>query len=185
MTEPELTRLLNADADQRDADRLLTLVYSQLRAIAQQRMAAERTDHTMQATALVHEAYLKLVGERDVPWANRMHFYVAAAESMRRILIDHARSHSSAKRGGGQKRLDLAGVADLAACDSSEIVRFDEAFQRLESEAPDAAMIVRLRFWSGLSIEQAALALNLSVATVNRKWAFARAWLYRYIEADD
>lgn len=160
------------------------MVYAQLRAIAQKNMAHERSDHTLQPTALVHEAYLKLVGEREIPWANRRHFYVAAAEAMRRILIDHARSRASAKRGGGRPRLDLEGVADLATLDSSEILKFDEQFRRLEIESPDAALVVRLRFWSGLDIEQTALALGTSVSTVNRKWAFARAWLFRQMNAD-
>jgi RNA polymerase sigma factor (TIGR02999 family) len=184
LTEPELTQLLNADASARDADRLLTLVYAQLRAIAQRNMDGERSDHTLQATALVHEAYLKLVGPREIPWANRMHFYVAAAEAMRRILIDHARARGSAKRGGGAARFDLTGVADLAMAESSDIVRFDELFHRLEVESPDSAMVVRLRFWSGLSVEQTAAALGISTSSVDRKWAFARAWLFQQMNAD-
>ncbi len=156
---------------------LLPLVYDQLRAVAQRALAAERPDHTLQATALVHEAYLRLVGEREVPWVNRAHFYVAAAEAMRRILLDHARARGRVKRGGGRARLGLSDVTDLAA-NPDDIVRFDEAFRRLEDESPDAAAIVRLRFFAGLSVEQTAEALGVSTSTVDRRWAFARARLY-------
>ena len=158
---------------------LLPLVYEQLRAVAQRALVAERPDHTLDATALVHEAYLKLVGEREVPWANRAHFYAAAAEAMRRILLDHARARGRLKRGGGRARLTLADVVDLATSNPDEIMRFDEAFRRLEDEWPEVAAIVRLRFYSGLSVEQTAEALGLSTSTIDRRWAFARAWLYR------
>lgn len=156
---------------------LLPLVYDQLRAVAQRALAAERPDHTLQATALVHEAYVRLVGEREVPWVNRAHFYVAAAEAMRRILLDHGRARGRVKRGGGRARLGLSDVTDLAA-NPDDIVRFDEAFRRLEDESPEAAAIVRLRFFAGLSVEQTAEALGVSTSTVDRRWAFARARLY-------
>ena len=177
---PTLSILL--DKSQSDADRvanLLPLVYDQLRAIAQRALASERPDHTLQATALVHEVYLRLVGDRVVPWSSKAHFYVAAAEAMRRILIDHARSRGSAKRGGGRAKLSLVSVADLGASDSSEIMGFDEVFQRLESEVPEAAAVVRLRFYAGLTIGQTAEALGVSSNTVDRRWSFARAWLFR------
>jgi RNA polymerase sigma factor (TIGR02999 family) len=127
------------DESQSDDDRvarLLPLVYDQLRAVAERALAAERSDHTLQATALVHEAYLRLVGDRDVHWSSKAHFYVAAAEAMRRILIDHARSRGRVKRGSGRARLELTNVADLATADSSEILGFDAHFRRLESELP-------------------------------------------------
>ncbi len=183
MSEPSdsqtLTILLDEtkDSAQRVA-RLLPLVYDQLRAVAQRALAAERPDHTLEATALVHEAYLKLVGEREIPWASRAHFYVAAAEAMRRILLDHARARGRVKRGGGRARLTLSGVTDLAS-KPDEIVRFDDAFRRLDGESPEAAAIVRLRFFAGLSVEQTAEALGVSTSTVDRRWAFARAWLYQ------
>lgn len=158
---------------------LLPLVYDQLRAIAQKALAAERPDHSLQATALVHEAYLRLVGDRAVPWSGKAHFYVAAAEAMRRILIDHARGRARVKRGGGRSALSLSTVADLAGEDSAEILGFDEAFRRLEIEQSEAADVVRLRFYAGLSIDQTAEALGVSSNTVDRRWAFARAWLYR------
>jgi RNA polymerase sigma factor (TIGR02999 family) len=175
-----LTILLDETKDSAQrVECLLPLVYGQLRAVAQRALAAERPDHTLQATALVHEAYLKLVGEREIPWASRAHFYVAAAEAMRRILLDHARARGRVKRGGGRRaRLTLSGVTDLATS-PDDIVRFDEAFRRLEDESPEAAAIVRLRFFAGLSVAQTAEALGVSTSTVDRRWSFARAWLYQ------
>ncbi len=179
-SSPTLSILL--DESQSDSDRaanLLPLVYDQLRAVAERALSTERPDHTLQATALVHEVYLRLVGDRHLPWSNKAHFYVAAAEAMRRVLIDHARSRGRAKRGGGRVKLSLTSVADLAAGDSSEILGFDELFRRLESELPEAAAVVRLRFYAGLTIDQTAEALGVSSNTIDRRWAFARAWLFR------
>lgn len=161
------------------AERLLPLVYDHLRGIARQRMAAERADHTLQPTALVHEAYLRLVGERDLPWQNRAHFFAAAAEAMRRILLDHAKARGRFKRGGG-RRAAAASLAELAAAeDPDEILALDEAFRRLDSESPQAAAVVRLRFYGGLSVDETAAALEISPRQVDRLWAFARAWLFR------
>jgi RNA polymerase sigma factor (TIGR02999 family) len=151
-------------------------------------MSAERPDHTLQATALVHEAYARLVGRdggREVAWAGRAHFFHAAAEAMRRILIDHARARAGAARGGGRRRvpLDVADVADLAARDDPEaILALDEAVAGLEKQDPDAAAVVRLRFYAGLSVEETAQALGTSPRTVKRDWAFARAYLLRVLE---
>ncbi len=173
------------DESQSDSERvamLLPLVYDQLRAIAQRALSQERPDHTLQATALVHEAYLRLVGDRAVPWSSKAHFYVAAAEAMRRILVDHARSRGRSKRGGGRSRLTLSGVADLAQCDGVEILGFDQVFRRLDQEVPEAAAVVRLRFYAGLTIDQTAEALGVSSNTVDRRWAFARAWLFRALQ---
>jgi RNA polymerase sigma factor (TIGR02999 family) len=143
-------------------------------------MASERRDHTLSATALVHEAYLKLIGPRDQPWVSRAHFYAAAAEAMRRILLDHAKGRARIKRGGPDLRTKpIADIGELATGDPEEIVRFDEAFCRLEAESPDGAAVARLRFYAGLSVEQTAAALGLSTSTVDRRWAFARAWLFR------
>lgn len=180
---PTLSILL--DQSQSDAGRvakLLPLVYDQLRSVAQRALATERPDHTLQATALVHEAYLRLVGDRAVPWSSKAHFYVAAAEAMRRILIDHARSRGRVKRGGDRVKLSLTSVADLATGDSSEILGFDEVFRRLETEVPEAAAVVRLRFYAGLTIDQTAEALGVSSNTVDRRWSFARAWLFRSMQ---
>jgi RNA polymerase sigma factor (TIGR02999 family) len=157
---------------------LLPLVYAQLRKAAQLQMGGERRGHILSATALVHEAYLKLVGPREVPWAGRGHFYVAAAQAMRRILLDHARSRAG--RVQGQVRLsDIGDVAALSPADSEQIVAVDRAMARLEAGDPEAAAVVRLRFYAGLSVEQAAAALGLSPRTAARLWTHARAVLFR------
>ena len=161
------------------AARLLPLVYEQLKGLARQRMANERSDHTLQPTALVHEAYMRLVGNADVPWEGRAHFFSAAAQAMRRILVDHARSHGNLKRGGGRKRLP-ASVLDLTAdAQSSEILALDEALSRLESTSPGVGEVVRLRFFAGLTVDETANALGVSPRTVKRDWTYARAWLGR------
>lgn len=184
MAEPDpspATQLILAAGagDASAAESLLPLVYSQLRAIAEQRMAGERPGHTLQATALVHEAYVKLVGGGDIPWSGRAGFLRAASEAMRRILIDHARRRNAQKREGPAVRPTLEDVADLASQgDPLEILAFDEAFLRLEGEHPQTAAVVRLRFYAGLSVEDTAAALSLSPRTVNREWTFARAWLH-------
>lgn len=176
-----------ADGDTVAAEQLLPLVYAQLRRAAQQRMGSERDDHTLSATALVHEAYLKLVGPRQVPWAGRGHFYTAAAEAMRQILLDHARSRGREKRGGDRQRqaLDFRSVADLAQRGNpEEIIALDEALRRLEQERPRVAQVVQFRFYAGLSVDATAEALGVSPRTVDLDWAFARAWLYRRLSPD-
>ena len=173
--------LAAASGDKQAADHLLPLVYEQLRKAAQRDLAGERLGHTLSATALVHEAYLKLVGPREVSWASRGHFYAAAAEAMRRILLDHARSR---ERRGGQPRplAELGDVAALSSADSAQILAVDEAFERLESEDQQAAAVVRLRFFAGLSVDEAAKALGLSPRTAARLWTYARAVLYRDLD---
>lgn len=176
-----------AGGDQAAAARLLPLVYDQLRKAAQLQIAAERSDHTLSATALVHEAYLKLIGPRKVPWRDRAHFYSAAAEAMRRILIDYARARGRVKRGPARVSLDgpspLVGMADLVSeAHVDQIVRLDEAVRRLEHEDPDVVQVVRLRFYAGLSGEETASALGRSPATIDRDWAWARAWLFRQLQ---
>ena len=183
----DVTTLMSAAAADREAaDRLLQMVYDQLRKVAQQRMNAERVDHSLEATALVHEAYLRLAGDADAQWANRAHFFKAAAEAMRRILIEHARARGRVKRGGdGEKRgkrlplkvLDLAVEADL-----DEILSVDDAVRRLEEQDPDLAQVVRLRFFAGLSEEETARCLGVTDRTVRRDWTLARAWLKNAIE---
>jgi len=166
---------------------LLPLVYAQLRGAAQRELASERAGHTLQATALVHEAYLRLVGERRVPWQGRGHFYAAAAEAMRRVLLDHAKARGRVKRGGGKvgSNFRIENVEDLASCENPEdVVAFDGAFRRLEAEDPDAAAVLRLRVYAGLSIEQTAEALGLSARTVDRRWRFARAWLFEELSKE-
>lgn len=176
----DATRLLLAasSGDKAAADSLLPLVYEQLRKAGQLALAGEAQGHTLTATALVHEAYLKLVGPRELPWANRAHFYAAAAEAMRRILLDHARARG--RRGGKPLRLDeVADVVALASAGSDEILAVDEAIGRLGSEDPLAAALVRLRFYAGLSVDEAAEALGMSPRSAARLWVYARAALYR------
>ncbi len=182
----KVTHLLSslAAGDRQASEQLLPVVYDQLRRAAQQRMAQERTSHTLSATALVHEAYMRLVGDDDPKWDGRAHFYAAAAEAMRRILIEHARSRNRVKRGGDRQRIPL-NVLDLAADqDPEQIMSLDAAIERLANEDPRLAEIVRLRFYAGLSVEQTAAALAISDRTVKRDWAFARAWLHRELESE-
>jgi RNA polymerase sigma factor (TIGR02999 family) len=179
-TTTEVTRLLQAAADgnAQSSEELLALVYDQLRAIARQRMAGERASHTLQATALVHEAYIRLLGREGVRWNGRGHFFLAAAEAMRRILIDHARARNAGKRKGERAALDIVNVAEaVTETDLAGVLALDDAMSRLEKLAPETAAIVRLRFYAGLSVEAVAEALGVSARTVKREWAFGRAWL--------
>ena len=183
----EVTRVLEAieRGDAIAATELLPLVYDQLRREAQRHMAGERPDHTLQATALVHEAYLRLVGDRRVPWKNRAHFYAAAAEAMRRILLDHAKARGREKRGGGRKRVPLS-VADVAeSWNFEETLSLDEALRCLMDRDSNIGRVVELRFFAGLSIDDTAEALGVSKATVKRRWEFGRTWLYRELTRDD
>jgi RNA polymerase sigma factor (TIGR02999 family) len=161
---------------------LLPWVYEELRKLADHRMSQERRDHTLQATALVHEAYLRLLGDNERSWTNRAHFFAAASEAMRRILIDHARARQGPKRGGDRKKLP-SDVLDLAVIDDpDQIMALDEAISRLEEQDAEAARVVRLRFYAGLSVEETAEVMNISPRTVKREWAFARAFLFRELE---
>ncbi len=170
--------------DQASAAELMELVYAQLRAAAQQAIASERPGHTLQATALVHEAYLRLAGPRELPWQNRAHFYAAAAQAMRRILIDHARAHRA--RGGNHHKLtEFPDAAALILQDPEEILAVDAAVIRLETEDPDAAAVVRLRFYAGLSVDQTAAVLGISPRTCARLWSYARAVLYRSLNGQN
>ena len=165
-------------AESAPAEQLLPLVYQSLKELARQRMSLERPGHTLQATALVHEAYLRLVG-RNVRFAGRIQFYHAAAQAMRRILIEHARARGRVKRGGGARRVPFD-ILDLAEeADRKEILALDEAIRRLEEHTPDIAAVVRLRFFAGLTVEQTAEALSMGRRSVDRAWAYARVWLYR------
>ena len=166
-------------------------VYEELRVLARQRLAAERAGHTLQATALVNEAYLRLIESAggSLNFAGRAHFFHSAAEAMRRVLVEHARARSRLKRGGDARRVpldELTGVADLAAADTdpAEILTVDEAICRLEQQNPDVGAVVRLRFYAGLSPKETAEALGVSESTVYREWNFARAWLYRELGQD-
>ena len=179
-----ITRLLNeaSTGDQKAASELLPLVYGELRALAARRMAGERVEHTLQATALVHEAYLRLVGAQQTTWKGKGQFCLAAAEAMRRILIDHARKRGRIKRGGNYNRaaLDIETVATHAQ--PEEITALVDAIGRLEQKDPRMGEIVRLRFYVGLSVAETAAALSVSDRTVRRDWAIARAWLSRELK---
>lgn len=162
---------------------LLAQLYNQLRAAAQQQMANERHNHTLSATALVHEAWLRLSPPRDVPFANRAHFYAAAVEAMRHILLDHAKSRGRKKRGGGQQALNLDTQLDLGVDDNlDDYLAIDEAIQRLEQHDPRLAKIVQLRFFAGLSVAETAALLGVSERTIKGDWAFARAWLAKTLK---
>jgi len=165
--------------------RLLGAVYDELRAIAQQRMGGERRFHTLQATALVHEAYLRLFGKEGATFENRAHFFHAAADAMRKVLIDHARARNAQKRGGGRAALQVADAAEfIDAPDMDGFLALDDAISRLEGVDPEAAAVVRLRFFAGLSEAGIGAALGLSERTVRRDWAFARAWLRDTLERE-
>jgi RNA polymerase sigma factor (TIGR02999 family) len=158
---------------------LFPLVYQSLKDLARQRMSLERPGHTLQPTALVHEAYLRLAGAANVRWSNPAHFYHAAAEAMRRILVEHARANGRIKRGAGARRVPIH-LLDLADDgDSDEILALDEAIRRLEEHTPDVAAVVRLRFFAGLSVAETAEALGMGRRSVDRAWSYARVWLYR------
>lgn len=177
----DLTRIL-ADINRGDsgaAGQLLPLVYDELRKLAAQRMAAEAPQQTLQATALVHEAYLRLVdGSADLQWNSRGHFFGAAAEAMRRILIERARQKASLKGGGQFERIELGDVAASGGDQAVDLLDLNEALTELEREEPQKAELVKLRFFAGLSLEETAEALGISVATAKRYWAYARARLY-------
>jgi RNA polymerase sigma factor (TIGR02999 family) len=177
---PDVTRLLDAAAagDRRAAADLLPLVYDELRRLAAARMAAESPGHTLDPTALVHEAYLRLVGSTDAErWDGRGHFFAAAAEAMRRILVDHARRRLAQKRGGAAHRLPLD-EAHRVGQSPEGLLAFDDALSRFAGQYPEKAELVRLRFFTGLTTAEAASALGVSVATAERWWLFARSWLY-------
>lgn len=185
MEQVDPTILMNAAAagDKEAAARLMPLVYDQLRMAAQMHMDGERVGHTLNATALVHEAYLRIAGPRAIAWAGRAHFYAAAAEAMRRILIDHARARRA--RGGPRSRLeDIGDVDALAAANPDQILAVDAALVRLENEDPEAAAVVRLRFYAGLSMDQVADALSISPRTAARLWNYARAVVFRLLSSE-
>jgi RNA polymerase sigma factor (TIGR02999 family) len=180
----EITQMLQAisSGDGRASEELLPLVYTELRRLAAARMAQEPAGQTLQATALVHEAWLRLVGDGDRTWQNRAHFFGAAAEAMRRILVENARRKSRLKRGGGQVRLDVEDL-DLAATTPDEkILLMDEALEQLQADDAEKARIVVLKFFGGLTNQEVAESLRVTERTVERQWAYAKAWLFRRIK---
>jgi RNA polymerase sigma factor (TIGR02999 family) len=176
----DVTHILGSleGGDSTAADQLLPLVYEELRKLAASKMAGESSGHTLQATALVHEAWLRLVGSKDASWENRAHFFAAAAEAMRRVLIDRARSKQAVRHGGGLDRVDLEKIDVPAAADEETLLRVNDSLDALSREDAKVAELVKLRFFAGLSVGEAALALGVTDRTARRYWRFARAWLY-------
>jgi RNA polymerase sigma factor (TIGR02999 family) len=176
----EVTQILSGivDGDPHAAERLLPLVYDELRKLAAQKLAQEKPGQTLQATALVHEAYLRLVDtEKAQQWNSRGHFFAAAAEAMRRILVDRAREKGRAKRGGGCQGLDIDALALATEVTPDRLLAIDDAIAQLERDDPTAAQIVKLRYFTGLTVEEAGQALGIATTTAYRHWNYARAWL--------
>jgi RNA polymerase sigma factor (TIGR02999 family) len=184
----DVTRILSAieNGDPSAAEQLLPLVYEELRKLAAQRLAQEKPGQTLQPTALVHEAYVRLVdGESVSNWNSRGHFFAAAAEAMRRILVEQARKRARLKRGGDCQRLDLD-VLQLSVPEvADELLALDEALTKFSQKHPDKAALVNLRYFAGLTVDEAASSLGISASTADRHWTFARAWLYRRIVGDE
>jgi RNA polymerase sigma-70 factor, ECF subfamily len=180
--DPAITRLLSSASagDRRATDELLPLVYDELRTLAAQHLAEERAGHTLQPTALAHEAYLRLLGPGGTTWENRAHFFGAAARAIRRILVDHARTRGREKRGGGME-FEVLQEDSAKATERSDIdlLALDEAMERLALLDPQKALLVELRFFGGLTLKEVAAAMEISESTVVREWQFARVWLYR------
>jgi RNA polymerase sigma factor (TIGR02999 family) len=177
----EVTRILSAveQGDPSAADQLLPLVYNELRQLAAAKLAQEKPGQTLQATALVHEAYLRLVDVTQAQhWDSRGHFFAAAAEAMRRILVESTRRHRAQKRGGGFERIDLPELAERSKNDQVDLLALDEALKKLEEQHPQKAQVVKLRFFAGCTLEETAQLLGIARATAQRHWAYARAWLF-------
>jgi len=184
--QEDFTRILQAAGAGQEwaADKLLPLVYEELRRLATAKMAHEAPSQTLQPTALVHEAWLRLIGTNNSRWNGKGHFFGAAAEAMRRILIDRARKRNRQRHGAGLVRIDLNQLDVAITTDDELLERVNEALEKLEAEAPARAQLVKLRFFAGLSIPEAAQAMGVATATANRHWAFARAWLLAELQAD-
>jgi len=176
----EVTELLTAwsGGDKAALDKLMPLIHQELRRIAHRYMSRERPGHTMQTTALVNEAYLKLVNREGVHWQNRAHFFAIASQLMRHILVDHARRHAYAKRGGGTQTISLDEAMVVSQERAAEVVALDDVLKQLAEIDPQQSRIVELRFFGGLTIEETAVVLSLSPATIKREWTSAKAWLY-------
>ena len=179
--QSKVTRLLYelSGGNRAAVDELTPLVYQELKRLARLQLRRERLGHTLQVTALVHEAYLKLVDQRAVTWQNRAHFFGVAAQVMRRILLDYAKTRDRSKRGGGAQKISLDDALAISDDRASELVEIEDALTRLEVFDPRQAKIVELRFYGGLTVEETAEALGVSAPTIKREWAMARAWLHR------
>lgn len=184
----DVTRILDGaeNLSRREVlEQLAPVVYDELKVLAATQLRGQRPDHSLQPTALVNEAYLRLVGSQRAPWNDRGHFFRAAAQAMRRLLIDHARKRSRLKRGGGRVRVTLDNLLTSTWDHPDHILALDEAIRRLEEEEAQSAEVVHLRFFAGLSVGETAKALDLSERTVKRDWAYARAWLYDALGGND
>jgi RNA polymerase sigma factor (TIGR02999 family) len=184
----DVTRILIAidHGDPQAAEQLLPLVYNELRRLAACKVSDERPGQTLQATALVHEAYLRLVDvEQAQRWNSRGHFFAAAAEAMRRILINRARDKNREKRGGHRTRVDLQFVERVEDAAEDEVLAIDEALEQLSRHRPTCAELVKLRFFAGLTLAESAAALGMARRTADRNWAYARAWIYKYLHGDE
>ena len=170
------------EGDQHAAEKVVTVVYDELRRLAAHYMRAERPDHTLEATALVHEMYMRLVASEPVPWQSRAHFFAVAAQQLRRILVNHARDRHAEKRGGKRVKLSLSFVNGVAQPCEQDVLDLEQALERLEQLDARAARVIELRFFGGMTEEEAAEALGISVATLKRDWAFGRAWLLRHLQ---
>jgi RNA polymerase sigma-70 factor (ECF subfamily) len=183
----EVTQLLVAWSNGNHAalEKLMPLVYEELRRLAHHYMRREHLGHTLQTTALVNEAYFRLVDQKQMQWQNRAHFFAISAQLMRRILVDHARSHQSAKRGGGAHKVSLGEVAIVAQEQAADLIALDEALKSLAAIDERKGRIVELRFFGGLSVEETAETLKISPRSVMREWSMAKAWLYQAVTSDE
>jgi RNA polymerase sigma factor (TIGR02999 family) len=183
----DITRIIDEarEGDERATDRLLSTIYDELRRLAAQKLARERAGHTLQATALVHEVYLRLLGGEAERWENSAHFFGAAAEAMRRILVESARRKSRLKHGGGRERKEIDEADAITMSDPIDLIAMDEALEKLSSEDRLKAELVKLRYFAGLTGEQAGRVLGISRATADRYWTFARAWLFDEMSKGD
>jgi RNA polymerase sigma factor (TIGR02999 family) len=186
-SQHEVTELLRQwrNGDKEALHKLTPLVYEELHRLAHQYIRRERPGHTLQTTALVNEAYLRLVEQKDVEWQSRAHFFAVSAQVMRHILVDYARQHASAKRGGKVERVTLDDKATVSRKRASELVALDEAMQALEEIHPRRSQVVELRYFGGLNNKEASEVLKVSEATIERDWRFAKAWLYRELSSSD
>lgn len=179
-TSPDVTHLLLAwnDGDNEALERLMPLVYAELKRLAERYLWRERSGHTLEPTALVHEAYLKLIDQRHARWQNRAHFFAIAAQAMRRILVDHARARQAGKRGSGEEKFALDEAIEVSDRQADQMVALDDALKTLAELDPQKGRVVELKYFGGLSLEEIAEALGISRATVVREWRMAKAWLY-------
>jgi RNA polymerase sigma factor (TIGR02999 family) len=185
-SQPNITELLVGyqGGDKEALDQLMPIVYDELRRQAARYLRREQAGHTLQTTALIHEAYVRLVDQRNVQWQNRAHFFGIAAQLMRRILVDHARTKKRVKRGGSKVQVSLADATVATTGPDLDIVALDEALERLEKLDQQQSRVVELRYFSGLTVEETAEVMGISTATVKREWSVARAWLHRELSGD-